>query len=273
MEPQPTTIILDTDFISKANNIQTDSNHVLADLILGIPNCIFCCHEMVIKELSCEKTTFALSWMQSKIASGLIACYSDKIILDILKEKIGDSCYKYYTGILKASCNFFEDDCFENEYNILEQFADNTVSENLFLDELSFCDANIGSQHSLGEKKSFVLLQTLETVSDKRNFMFFSDDLNARNNLNNHKSVQCVGITGIFVILKNNGISKEMAAAYFWSYAEFCVLHGQTKLHVWEFHGSFRRIKQDFSVVFDGIYENKYALMLNGELLVCNTFN
>ena len=69
--------ILDTDFVSKANIIKTET-HVLADEVLAFPGYSFFCHQKMKEELEDHGGREAQVWLENKIESGEIACYSDQ---------------------------------------------------------------------------------------------------------------------------------------------------------------------------------------------------
>ena len=141
------------------------------------------------------------------------------------------------------------------------------ITQEKFLHELRICDAAIGAQQRLGEKKVYVLLQTLRFIKGRNVFLFCSDDFDARRGFADAAGIPCISIMSVFMKLKNMGMKKQDAEAYFCSYVSWCAEHGQKQVYVWSFHGSFRRIRRDFQDVFDGLYRNKFSLTLNGDLL------
>ncbi len=260
--------LLDTDFVSKANIIQADADHVLADKVLMFPNYVFVCHDFMIEELSRHGKRSAQEWLNSKIADGDIHKYSDEDILDMLSEVLGDKCYSRYLTYLKKSCDAFATGYFEEKYASLIALTEGETTKQQFLDELSRCESLIGPQQSLGEKKAFLLLMVLKFITGEDVFFFCSDDFGARKGLSDAAGIPCISIIAVFMKMKNMGISKEEADTYFQSFCAFCKQSGQTTLRVWEFNGSYRRVKVDLADVLNDLYAGKYALMLNGDLQI-----
>ncbi len=260
--------LLDTDFVSKANIVQADANHVLADRVLMFPNYVFVCHDFMIEELSRHGKRSAQEWLNSKIADGAIHKYSDEDILEMLFEVLGDKCYSRYLTYLKRSCDAFATGYFEEKYASLIALPEGETTKQQFLDELSRCESLIGPQQSLGEKKAFLLLMVLKFITGEDVFFFCSDDFGARKGLSDAARIPCISIIAVFMKMKNMGVSKEEADTYFQSFRAFCKQSGQTTLRVWEFNGSYRRVKVDLADVLNDLYAGKYALMLNGDLKI-----
>ena len=92
MAEQQKYAILDTDFVSKANIIKTES-HVLADEVLAFPGYSFFCHQKMKEELADHGRRDAQVWLENKIKSGEIVCYSDDKILSEMSRYIHNSCF------------------------------------------------------------------------------------------------------------------------------------------------------------------------------------
>lgn len=121
--------ILDTDFVSKANIIQTDDGNVLADRVLEFPDYVFVCHEMMLEELSRHGTQPAQEWLTDKVSIGDIQKYTDEDILELLEEELGTRCYSMYLSLLKRSCDAFGTKYFEEKYEPLISLTDNTFTD------------------------------------------------------------------------------------------------------------------------------------------------
>ncbi len=260
--------ILDTDFISKANIIKTDAGDVLAERVMAFPGYVFVCHEMMLQELSRHGTRPAQEWMSEKIRTGVIRKYTDESILDMLAEELGERCYSRYLTFLKQSCDAFQAGYFEEKYHSLVSLTEGYFTKQDFLRVLSDCDVAIGAQQSLGEKKAYVLLLSLRFIKGEQVFIFCSDDFGARKGLSDATGIPCISIIAVFMKMKNMGISQEEADTYFQSFCAFCNQSGQTKLRVWTFNGSYRRVKVDLVDVLKDLYADRYDLMLNGDLLL-----
>lgn len=237
--------ILDTDFVSKINDIRVDPDRVLADRVLEFPGYRFYCHEMMVEELSRHGTRSSQGWLRDKIKSGIIQIYTDEDILELLSCEVGIRCYSMYLSFLKVSCDTYEKGYFENRYASLEALSDGKMTRGQFLGELKACDDRIGAQQSLGEKKAYVLLQALHFIKGKNVFLFCSDDFGARRGLADTAGIPCISVIAVFMKLKNMGMPKQEAEKYFQSYIAWCTEHKQTQMYIWEFHGSYRRVKRN----------------------------
>ncbi|MCD8076726.1 MAG: hypothetical protein LUF27_17205 [Lachnospiraceae bacterium] len=260
--------ILDTDFVSKSNIIMIDEGHVLADRVLEFPEYSFSCHEMLVEELNRHGTRKSQSWLEDKIINGVIEKYTDEDILNLLFVEVGEECYSIYLRFLKTSCDIYEKNYFEEKYASLVALLNNSIAKQDFLDELKKCDDKIGVHQSLGEKKAYVLLQTLRFTKGNNVFFFCSDDFGARCAMAYVACIPCISVVAIFMKLKNMGVTKSEAAPYFQSYIEWCNRHKQTQLYVWKINGAKRRVKWDLQDVFDGLYKDEFSLMINGDLLI-----
>ena len=111
MAEQKKYAILDTDFVSKANIIKTES-HVLADEVLAFSGYSFFCHQKMKEELADHGRRDAQVWLENKIKSGIIGikaklsedddpelCEVDitkKVVVDKSTRKIISQLSKYY---------------------------------------------------------------------------------------------------------------------------------------------------------------------------------
>ena len=258
--------ILDTDFVSKANLIQADAEDILANRVINFTGYEFYCHSMVVEELGRHGTMLAQAWLQEKISEQVIRLYSDKDIIDALTEKIGRKSFAVYLEFLKNSCEIYDKNYYESHYAALIELQKTDCTKEIFLQELQGCDDMIGAHQSLGEKKAYVLLQFLRYLHGEKVYMFCSDDFGARNGFASIGKIPCVSIIAVFYKLKSMGIGKEEADRYFRSFEEWCANHNQTQLHVWEWNGSYRRVRRNLRVVFEGLYNGEYVLMMNGDL-------
>lgn len=260
--------ILDTDFVSKTTIIQASPEKVLAARVLAFPEYEFYCHKMMVEELGRHGTRKAQEWLQNKIKSGIVHQYGDTDILDMLEFEVGMQCYSMYLIFLKMSCDIYDKGYFEKKFAALHVIPEEQLSKQRFLETLEMCDKKIGVGQSLGEKKACVLLQALRFIKGEKVFLFCSDDFGARRGFADGVGIPCIGVIAVFMKLKNMGMSKEEAGRYFQSFVSWCNHHKQTQLYVWEFHGTKRRVKKDFQDVFDGLYEEVFDLMKNGDLLI-----
>ena len=159
--------ILDTDFVSKANFIRTES-YALADEVLAFPGYRFFCHQKMKEELADHGTRPAQEWLDRMIEQGKITCYSDEQIIRELEKQVAGLCFLYYQSFLRNGCDLFNADFYGQYFTSLDEFIESGVQEpNIFLSVLQSCEAQIGHQQSYGEVKAFVLSQTLKLLYDE----------------------------------------------------------------------------------------------------------
>lgn len=172
--------LLDTDFISKTHFIHGDTEKCLVDLVVEMPGYCFFCHSQIIKELS-RHNQQAIGWLQHKISEQKIQCYTDEEILSELVKIRGDFACSTYTLMLKDACDAFSKSYFKEHYQTLENFDVVTSTKQDYLETLQKADDEIGKHNSLGEIKSYVLLQLLSLLKGGQVYVFCSDDKAARN--------------------------------------------------------------------------------------------
>ena len=166
--------ILDTDFISKANIIKAEAS-VLADEVLEFPDYQFFCHQKMKEELGEHGTGEAQLWLERKIASGEITCYSDEQIITEMREKLHGFCYDYYRSFLKQGCSLFDAGFYARYFMPLDEWLEKEKDNaEAFLAVLCSCEDEIGHQKSYGEVKAFVLVQVLRLLYGMEAYIFCS---------------------------------------------------------------------------------------------------
>lgn len=200
--------LLDTDFISKTYFIHGDTEKYLVDLVVGMPGYCFFCHSQIIKELS-RHNQRAIGWLQDKIKERTIQCYTDEDILNELVKIRGDFACSTYTQMLKDACDAFSKTYFKEHYQTLEDFDIVTSTKQDYLETLQKADDEIGKHNSLGEIKSYVLLQLLSLLKGEQVYVFCSDDKAARNGATSFDNVRCISALSAFLRLK-----KEISWTY-----------------------------------------------------------
>lgn len=183
--------LLDTDFISKTHFIHGDTEKCLVDLVVEMPGYCFFCHSQIIKELS-RHNQQAIGWLQHKISEQKIQCYTDEEILNELVKIRGDFACSTYTLMLKDACDAFSKSYFKEHYQTLENFDVVTSTKQDYLETLQKADDEIGKHNSLGEIKSYVLLQLLSLLKGEQVYVFCSDDKAARNGAISFNNVRCI---------------------------------------------------------------------------------
>lgn len=261
--------ILDTDFVSKANIIKTET-HVLGDEVLDFPGYCFFCHQKMKEELADHGTRPALEWLDRMIEQGRITCYSDEQIIQGMKKQVADYCFLYYRSFLKRGCNLFNADYYGQYFMPIDEFFDSNIRDSgSFLSRLQSCEEQIGHQRSYGEVKAFILTQVLKLLFDVDTYIFCSDDFGARQGFANGAQIPCISIPCVFLKLKATGKSIEEVRPYYESFVRWCTEreNPQTQVRVWEYtSGADKRIKVPLVSLLEDIYAGKYRARKNGDL-------
>ena len=224
--------LLDTDFISKTHHIQNDAGTRLADLIVKIPNFSYYCHNQIVEELGRHQQA-AIKWLQRKIDEKVILCYTDQMILEELDKFYGQLGCVMYSKMLKEACDAFSRTYFHEHYSTIENFEFLKSTSHNFLDELKKADVNVGKHNSLGEIKSFVLLQFLTLLNGDEIYVFFSDDKVARSGAISFSNVRCISVLSAFLRLKKELLwTIKDAEPYINSYLKLCFDHHQDTFKV-----------------------------------------
>lgn len=258
--------MLDTDFLYKAHISRDKVANVLADRILEFDGYQFFYHEKIMKELSDPGfDPDPVPWLVKKTAEGSIKCYSDGDIIDLLANVFGEKAVSFYVEMLERSCNAFETGFFQAHYRELRLLPDK-ITKNVFLDTLRNCDAKIPNQNSMGEKKTFVLMQAMQLIYPGEVVVFCSDDGRARKNIAAVGSgVRCLSILSVFYKMMKAGMDKETVRPYFDSLCDFYRTNNQSAMKVWKAKNS-EKIKVDFTGVFEDIFKDRFELLGTGDL-------
>ena len=257
--------LLDTDFIFKTHISQSTTDHLI-DKVLTLPGYDFYCHGQIVTELG-RHTPDALQWLQSKIQNQGIRCFTDEMILDELGKIYGASCCNWYAQFLKEACDAFGADHFANYYGTLQGLDYSKISKTAFLEALTASDDNVGRQNSLGEIKTYVLLQTLELLNGEQIYMFCSDDQKARTGITQFSNVRCISVLSAFLKLKNEvGLTKALAEPYRNSWLDFCTEHNQATFRVLVANEKRKFCKVPCAQVLDDIYDDKFLILGDGNL-------
>lgn len=116
--------------------------------------------------------------------------------------------------MLKDACDAFSKSYFKEHYQTLENFDIVTSTKQDYLETLQKADDEIGKHNSLGEIKSYVLLQLLSLLKGEQVYVFCSDDKAARNGAISFNNAQCYNINDNVIlwttVRKNLRIMKEL---------------------------------------------------------------
>lgn len=212
--------LLDTDFISKTHIIQKDADNHLIDRIMELPGYQFFCHSQIRTELSRHNITDTVKWLDNKISTRQIKCYSDEDILDELEPAYGAMTLGLYVNLLQKACQAYAEGYYENHFKELQKVDYGNSTKGDFLKKLKVdCDI-IGAGNNLGEIKTYVL--------------------------------------SAFVRLKKEcDFGKEEAKDYIESWLAFCAEHKQTTFKVQENAKVLHMCKVPCRQVMQEIYEDK----------------
>ena len=258
--------LLDTDFISKTHFIHDDTEKYLVDLIVKMPGYNFFCHNQIIKELS-RHNQQAYGWLQDKIKMHIIHCYTDEDILNKLVEIHGNLACFTYTQMLKDACDAFSNSYFLEHYQILEDFDFINSTKQDYLEMLKKADDEVGKHNSLGEIKSYVLLQLLSLLKGEQVYVFCSDDKEARKGAISFDNVRCISALSAFLRLKEEILwTHDLAKPYIDSYAQFCQEHKQQTFKVMEASTTARMLKVPCKQVLEEIFQDCFIELQNGFL-------
>lgn len=152
-------------------------------------------------------------------------------------------------------------------YYALQNLDYANISKTAFLNELVAADEHVGRQNSLGEIKTYVLLQTLDILNGEHIYMFCSDDQKARIGITQFNNVRCISVLSAFLKLKNEiGLTKELSEPYRRSWLAFCTAHKQTTFKVLVANENRRFCRIPCAQVLDEIYEDKFVALGDGFL-------
>lgn len=250
--------LLDTDFISKTHIIQKDADNHLIDRIMELPGYQFFCHSQIRTELSRHNITGTVKWLDNKISTRQIKCYSDEDILDELEPVYGAMTLGLYVNLLQKACQAYAEGYYENNFKELQKVDYGNSTKGDFLKKLKVdCDI-IGAGNNLGEIKTYVLLQMLLMMLGEQLYVFCSDDRNARSGIVSIGGVRCISVLSAFVRLKKEcDFGKEEAKNYIESWLAFCAEHKQTTFKVQENAKVLHMCKVPCRQVMQEIYEDK----------------
>ncbi|MDO4336987.1 MAG: hypothetical protein Q4C91_02755 [Eubacteriales bacterium] len=258
--------LLDTDFISKTYFIHDNAGKHLTDMILEMPMYTFFCHQKVVEELT-RHNQDAIGWLNQKIQDGSVQCFSDG---DILKELIkirGDFACAAYTQMLKAACDAFSKSYFRDHYNTLNIFDYLNAALPDYQKALQQADEEIGKHSSIGEIKSYVLLQLLALFNGEQVYVFCSDDKVARNGAISFENVRCISAVSSFLRLKKELLwTWDEAQPYIDSFVDFCEEHKQQTFKVIEASDVARVKRVPCRQVLEEIFDDRFIDLQNGFL-------
>ena len=212
--------LLDTDFISKTHIIQKDADNHLIDRIMELPGYQFFCHSQIRTELSKHNVTGSMEWLENKISTRQIKCYSDEDILDKLENVYGTMALGLYANLLHKACQAYAEGFYENNFKELQKVDYGNITKSDFLRKMKEDCDTIGAGNHLGEIKTYVL--------------------------------------SAFIRLKKEfGFGQEEAKDYIKSWLNFCAEHMQTTFRVQENAKVLRMCKVPCEQVMREIYEEK----------------
>lgn len=259
--------LLDADFISKTHSIRKDDENRLIDRIMEMPDYHFYCHEQICVELSRHNVEDLSEWLEKMTGNENIICYDDAAIIDRLETIYGISSSAMYMQLIKTACEAYRAGYFEEKFIHIGQLDYTKTSKTKFLENLKADCDSAGEGQSLGELKTYVLLQVLYIIHGEQVYVFCSDDKNARNGIVNIGGARCISVLSSFVRLqKECGFKKEDAQPYIKSYLELCDKTKQTSFKVQDTSKEKRLCKVPCEQVLEEIFEDKLEELKTGNL-------
>lgn len=262
---------LDTDFVIKAHIIRKDKDHLLIDQILNKSDYQFCCHLQTLKEIkNHNKSTY--NWYQEQIRINRVSLYSDRQILQELKEHFrneGFSLYSY-TDLLKKACNCFSCEYFMKHFGKLDELDYNQLETEEYLRILQNLENAIGKGKSLGEIKTYILMSWLSIKTGEQLLFFCSDDSGARNGTLAMKDicVQCFTIMSSFYwLFKEDHFDEPEARPYLQSMIRFNHDAGVQTLRLRNSSQKNKCISVEFKAVIEDLYNGRLQLAPDGWLI------
>lgn len=257
--------LLDTDFLFKTYISCSNADHLI-DKILTLPDYKFFCHEQIRCELS-RHTPDTLAWLVEKINTTAIICCSDGVILDNLEAVYGSSCCYAYRGYLQKAYESFGKNHYRQYYAPLDELDYAKISKQDFLKALDAADRAVGVQNSLGEIKTYVLIQMMQLVYGTHVYLFCSDDGNARRGAAQFDGISCISLISAFAFLKKEiGFTKELAEVYYDSWVSFCEKVSQHSYKVLEPTKNRKYRKISWEQLFQDLYADRFLLLRDGYL-------
>lgn len=258
--------LLDTDFISKLHITRKDDENRLIDRVLELQDYRFMCHEQITVELGRHNTS-AKDWLKEKIDREIIQKFTDKQLIEELRQVYGKNAIPMYLHYLRNACNLFDSTFYGNYYAGLEQIRD--ISDDIFVTEIAKCDLAVGCDNNLGEIKTYTLQQVMQNREDIRVYVFYSDDRKARVGLAYGGGISSISALSAFYVLKERlGIEKEEAKVYFDSWMQYHQIKNQTSFRVHRATKEQQLMKMDGYEIFDRIYDGTVGVARDGDLLL-----
>lgn len=259
--------LLDTDFISKMYLIRKDAQNKLIDKIMAMPDYIFYCHKQIGVELARHNIAGSPEWFETKVADGSIRLYDDEMIMKELSEIYGELAAAFYIQMLQVACDAYSEGYFEEKFCRLSLLDNTCIDNKEFLKQLESDCSEIGEGQSLGELKSYVLLQVLNMKLGEQIYVFCSDDKEARSGVVNIGGARCISVLSSFIILKKEtGFTREDAEPYIKSYMSDCLGKNQTTFKVQDTSKEKRLCRVPCEQVFEEMFNGKIEEMKTGNL-------
>lgn len=169
--------------------------------------------------------------------------------------------------MLKDACDAFSKSYFKEHYQTLENFDIVTSTKQDYLETLQKADDEIGKHNSLGEIKSYVLLQLLSLLKGEQVYVFCSDDKAARNGAISFNNVRCISALSAFLRLKKEiSWTFDAAEPYINSYVQFCKEHNQQTFRVMEASDVPRMQRVPCKQALEEIFLDRFVELQNGFL-------
>ena len=261
MKETNSTALLDTDFISKALTIR-DGDKSLLDVILSLHGYDFCCHEYILNELGRHNPEM-VDRVMAENSNGRIKLYSDEDVIAMLSDNQVFGFYQYL-AYFREACDSIGSVLYES-YRVIrpeEHTADS------FISRISELDEKVERGSSLGEIKTFILLQTQKKDTSRTLYRFCSDDKNARIGARILvDNLRCISILSAFLWLKEEiHWTESEAQPYMKSYIRLCEKYSQNSFHVLSADNSLSVLRVPCEQVLHEIFDDRFYIVKNGFL-------
>lgn len=259
--------ILDADFISKTHLIRKDDQNKMIDLIMKLHGYRFFCHEQIKNELKRDSLGNSYEWLETMISNGFVRCVSDEEILSELCLIYSNSAAAMYVSLLKNGCEAYQKGYFEENFTHLQSLNSLSISRDELLRNLEEDCGEISVGKNLGELKSYILLQMLNTKHGEQIYVFCSDDKNARVGVVSLGSARCISVLSAFMILNREGIlRREDAEPYIRTYLNECQKNNQMTFRIHTASKQMQMCKIPCEQVIEEMYAGNFELLKNGNL-------
>ena len=269
-------LVIDSDIYANSYYIQGNNEIPLSDKILRFKDYRCYCHTTNFIELGRKPITYNVrDNLIKNVHQKCVEVFSDNKILDWLTDRFGNGVYEAYLDYLDVICATYKKQLYKNVYGRIDAFTRNKqINRRDFLKILHECDSSDKGQSDLGERKSYILLQTLAWRYGADNcYIFCSDDRKARKNLNQplvdmSSKIFSLGLPAIFYKLYQDGTEKQEFDSYFTAYTRYnAIANNKNTITIGKVTDLYRLQEISPNEFYQTLTSNNFILGTNGTLL------